>query len=490
MGGGRTSIGAISEVPAFNGGTEAISGSQTATLVGGAWTVRLMLEAVADIGKQPTASLASGAQSVVEAAPCGVRRRAARCAMPVDTLRRVTTPSDPSASAARYHGLDALRAAMMLLGLVLHVATSFIAAPPDGGWPLRDPNPTGLAGLLVLSIHAFRMPAFFVLSGFFGALVASRRGMGAWIGDRARRILFPMVIAWIALFPLIKLAFTYAIGRAAGAGGNSDATAALIGAAMQHPWRDPSPAHLWFLLYLLWFSVAAACAWAVLRLVPGAAREAARASCANAVVRSCSGWRSVVAVAALSMLAAIPMLAMPAPGIATPRSFMPEPAILLCYGVFFFGGWALASDPRAIEALKRGAWWRFSFGAIALLVAVVLSIAWFVAVGRGRSPTVGGMRVLFVAVQVATALSAWLVALGGAGVVERIFRTSSRGIRFVVDSSYWVYLVHLPIAIFVVGVLAPWNAAGAVKMCVGIAITAVLGLASYAAARAVLPRRA
>ena len=53
-----------------------------------------------------------------------------------------------------------------------------------------------------------------------------------------------------------------------------------------------------------------------------------------------------------------------------------------------------------------------------------------------------------------------------------------------------MYLVHLPIAIFVVGVLAPWHAAGAVKMCVGIAITAVLGLASYAAARAVLPRRA
>jgi len=120
----------------------------------------------------------------------------------------------------------------------------------------------------------------------------------------------------------------------------------------------------------------------------------------------------------------------------------------------------------------------------------VLSIAWYVAVGQGRSPTAGGMRVLFVVVQVATALSAWLVALGGAGIVERIFRTSSRGIRFVVDSSYWVYLVHLPIAIFVVGVLAPWNAAGSVKMCVGIAITAVLSLASFAAARAVLPRRA
>ena len=102
---------------------------------------------------------------------------------------------------ARFHGLDFLRGAMMLLGVVLHVATSFVASPADGGWPLRDAQTTGLAGLVVLAIHAFRMPAFFVLSGFFGALVVSRRGMGAWVGDRARRILFPMAIAWIALFP-------------------------------------------------------------------------------------------------------------------------------------------------------------------------------------------------------------------------------------------------------------------------------------------------
>ena len=31
----------------------------------------------------------------------------------------------------RYHALDALRAAMMLLGLVLHSAASYIQAPPD-----------------------------------------------------------------------------------------------------------------------------------------------------------------------------------------------------------------------------------------------------------------------------------------------------------------------------------------------------------------------
>jgi peptidoglycan/LPS O-acetylase OafA/YrhL len=390
---------------------------------------------------------------------------------------------------ARFHGLDFLRGAMMLLGIVLHVALSFVASPADGVWPLRDTHPTGLAGLVVLAIHAFRMPAFFVLSGFFGALVVSRKGMGAWVGDRARRILFPMVIAWIALFPLIKLAFTYAIGRVAEAGGDGEISAALIGATMQNPWRDPSPAHLWFLLYLLWFCAAAACAWAALRVVPRAARETFGAACASAVVRWCSGWRSVLAVLALALAAALPMLAMPSPGIATPRSFAPDPAILLCYGVFFFGGWVLALDPRAIDALKRGAWWRVAAGSAALVVAVVLSIAWYVAVSQGRAPAEGGVRALLVATQAVTALAAWLLALGGAGAAERVFTASSRVVRFVVDSSYWVYLVHLPIAIFVVGVFAPWNAAGVVKMCVAIAVTAGLSLASYAAARAVLPRR-
>jgi len=392
------------------------------------------------------------------------------------------------AGTSRFHGLDFLRAAMMLLGVVLHVATSYIAAPGDGAWPLRDPNPAELAGLIVLAIHAFRMPAFFFLSGFFGALVVSRKGMGAWIGDRARRILFPMVIAWIALFPLIKLAFTYAIGRAAAAGGDEGVAVPLIGAALRAPWVDPSPAHLWFLLYLVWFCAAAAGVWLVMRALPRAARQAIIARCARAVVRWCSGWRSVLAVLVLALGVALPMLAMPSPGIETPRSFAPNGAVFLCYGVFFLAGWMLALDPQSIAALKRGAWWRIGGGMLALFASVALSIAWFVAISGGRAQDDGGMRALFVVTQLTTALAAWLLALGGAGAAERIFTASSRVVRFVVDSSYWVYLVHLPVAVFVVGVFAPWQAAGFVKMCMAIAVTAALSFLSYAAARAVLPR--
>ena len=54
---------------------------------------------------------------------------------------------------------------MMLLGVVLHTALCFQETP--GAWIYQDPNTTPLAGLLVVSIHVFRMPVFFAMAGFF-----------------------------------------------------------------------------------------------------------------------------------------------------------------------------------------------------------------------------------------------------------------------------------------------------------------------------------
>ena len=60
---------------------------------------------------------------------------------------------------------------MMLLGVVLHTALSFIEGSPSGDWMYRDPSRSPIAGLLTLSIHVFRMPVFFVMAGIFAALI-------------------------------------------------------------------------------------------------------------------------------------------------------------------------------------------------------------------------------------------------------------------------------------------------------------------------------
>jgi fucose 4-O-acetylase-like acetyltransferase len=73
----------------------------------------------------------------------------------------------------RYHSLDALRAAMMLLGLVLHSAASYTRTPLRAAWPYHDTHNSIVFDLLLFFIHLFRMPIFFVVAGFFAAPAGS-----------------------------------------------------------------------------------------------------------------------------------------------------------------------------------------------------------------------------------------------------------------------------------------------------------------------------
>ena len=66
----------------------------------------------------------------------------------------------PVGVSARYHGLDFIRAAMMMLVVVLHSSVSFLPNAPDTLWPYRDPQPTVLAAFLAIPIHMFVMPTF------------------------------------------------------------------------------------------------------------------------------------------------------------------------------------------------------------------------------------------------------------------------------------------------------------------------------------------
>lgn len=94
----------------------------------------------------------------------------------------------------RFHDLDALRATAMLLGILLHAALSFIDLPI---WPAQDINANdAVFGIFNDAIHGFRMPLFFLVSGFFTAMLANKRGLRALAKHRTKRVLLPLVIGW------------------------------------------------------------------------------------------------------------------------------------------------------------------------------------------------------------------------------------------------------------------------------------------------------
>jgi len=100
--------------------------------------------------------------------------------------------------AERRSDLDALRGVAMILGIVLHATASFFSFP----WPVHEMEfNTGLA-LLCMWIHGFRMPLFFILSGYFTQLVYEQRGLKKLVQQRLVRIAIPLVLSCITILPL------------------------------------------------------------------------------------------------------------------------------------------------------------------------------------------------------------------------------------------------------------------------------------------------
>ena len=100
--------------------------------------------------------------------------------------------------AQRRTDLDALRSFAMLLGIALHASLSFFAFP----WPVHDTRRSDLLPLVLVAIHGFRMPLFFLLSGYFTMLVYHRRGLKSLLEQRLTRIFLPLVIATATIVPL------------------------------------------------------------------------------------------------------------------------------------------------------------------------------------------------------------------------------------------------------------------------------------------------
>ena len=117
------------------------------------------------------------------------------------THKEAVRPSEAefenSEKVKRRHDLDALRAVAMLLGIVLHAALSFAPIP----WTVSDTQQGDFFYILFAAIHGFRMPLFFLVSGFFTAMLWRKRGLGGLFKQRAKRILLPLVIGCFTIVP-------------------------------------------------------------------------------------------------------------------------------------------------------------------------------------------------------------------------------------------------------------------------------------------------
>lgn len=350
----------------------------------------------------------------------------------------------------RLHGLDALRAAAMLLGLVLHAAIPFMQAPFD--WVAREPSGGWTFDLFFTGIHSFRMPTFFLLAGFFSHLVCARKGWRQFLRQRAWRIGVPFLVGMVTLTPLMIWIFV------------SQTPAAETPSAGLTLWNYPT-FHLWFLEVLLIFYAAAALLGIAGKTLP---------ACMPFLDRAVGWGIARVWPVALLLPPTMACLWPGAPGAWLPDgvSLFPAPRVLGFYFLFFSLGWLIHRAPSAWQSLQKSFLPYLAIGLAGL--AVLLAVRIGVLDGKLSESfllRLGGFA--------ADAVSAWFLSLGLVGACLALVKNRYPAVRYVADASYWIYLVHLPVMLFIQSEFYPWHIPCAVKFLVTLAATTAVGFVSY-----------
>src|SRR5437660_1389068 len=151
----------------------------------------------------------------------------------------------------RYRYMDSLRAALMLGGILFHASIPYTERTD---WVVSDPSGMRLFDWIGDFIHTFRMPTFFFVAGFFCAFYFTRHDPNGGIVRRLTTFVVPLLSIMLLLQPLQYLISLRSLGHPPGS------LHAFLGSFVT---TGSEIGHLWFLLYLTVYYVAA---WLLLGL--------------------------------------------------------------------------------------------------------------------------------------------------------------------------------------------------------------------------------
>jgi len=366
----------------------------------------------------------------------------------------------------RYYSLDALRGSMMMLGVVLHGAQWYISEPP-GGIPVpTDPSTAYIFDVIVHFIHSFRMPLFFVLAGFFTSLLVEKRGVRGTFANRGSRILSPLLVSCITILPLTMLAMVAFMSSAKFGTFQVIPTLEQIDilkaeiAAAGMPIDQPSLGHLWFLYYLLYFYLlipfCMGLVWLLKKMDTTAAKVIA----------------SPLLFVFLGLYTTATLWAFRGGVLFEGFLFIkPHLPALLYYGSFFVFGYIFHNYRQILATFNKTLMWFIGISLILLPLAIMATRNEFAMLDVSQE--VHGLAVVL------NAFLTWSLVYLFMGVFLRFLDYESPWILYVSNSSYWAYLIHMPVVTTIAWLLLPFNLPALVKFPIVITITTIVCFTTY-----------
>ena len=154
----------------------------------------------------------------------------------------------------------------------------------------------------------------------------------------------------------------------------------------------------------------------------------------------------------------------------TSIGFIPLPTVFIYYAMFFLFGAMYFSNDVQVRPRRAG-----------VTTLLILSVLIFFFGHSLISPKSEADRVIFSLLQSAYA---WLMTFGMMGIFTYCFSKERGWVRYLSDSSYWLYLVHLPVVLLLQDAIVTWAAPSFFKLItVTIAATGILLLSYHAFVR-------
>ena len=371
----------------------------------------------------------------------------------------MTHPTSPHAPAERLHALDNLRAVMMWLGIVLHVTMVYTVQPMPVPW--HDTQSSQGADVVVGIIHAFRMPAFFIVAGFFVALLMQSRGLPGMLKNRVLRLGAPFALLWPPLAVLTALCAMLFVHRVAR--GTWGVDEALMVPVPGHP--KINTMHLWFIWMLLWFCVMTFAMAPLARLVSTPWRQ----RLGRVFERVAS---STIGLATLALPLALLGLGYRGGFMTAGGAFVPPLTEWLHNGLFFAFGLALYHQRAVLLAHYQRRW--VLYGALGWVFITLSGV--LVKMQHDQPGSIAHFEFYSGLVY---NLCTWFWSVGIIGLFARHVQGSNAVLRYLSQASYWVYLIHLPLTIVFGALLLGEPLSVLAKCVINITATTVVALLSY-----------
>tara|TARA_B110000240_G_scaffold134703_1_gene149413 strand:+ start:978 stop:2195 length:1218 start_codon:yes stop_codon:yes gene_type:complete len=356
----------------------------------------------------------------------------------------------------RIYSLDSLRAILMLLGIIFHTTLTYQVSFGDE-WAIHDPIASHILNdYLTDFVHAFRMQHFYLIAGFFGAMLFYDRGTLQIIKNRFSRIVLPFALFLVLLYPFIRLANSYT--KFIFSGSNTAFASALDYFSSPSSLLPTSTWHLWFLYYLILFTAFSVFLGVVLKKTPSFSNR----------IKKAFDWIMQQTKFRVLILSGITFLIY---SLIKPEAidedvfaFIPSISGFIFYLFFYLVGWVLFKSKHLLNSMIRLDWLCFVLG------LVVYSVHFFM------KDSINDTLPLKLIIK---SLTTWLFIFGITGLFLRYGSNYSKRMRYISDSSYWVYLLHLPLTLLIPGLIADWPLNAILKLLIVVTSTTIICFITY-----------